>query len=117
MRTCTRGLPVTQSMAAVLLPASGLLLCFLFVNPISKRVRGRLPLFPRASPSPGRKCTQETIWESPLLQIDESYMAEIEDRKLQMKAMPRERGRLCEVTCDLGLSHRKGPSMQRLGKA
>lgn len=38
MRIHTRGLPITQSMAVVLLPASSLLLLFLVSNNTCKRV-------------------------------------------------------------------------------
>lgn len=113
MRTHTGGLPITQSVAERLLPASGLLLCFLFFSNISKSVGCTLSLLSMASPSQGGN---QTISESPLVQIDELYMAEIEDRKLQMKTMPRERGQLCEVTCGLGLKDAKGLVIQTLGK-
>lgn len=68
MRIHTRGLPITQSMVVVLLPASGPLLSLPSSNDICKRVGGTLSLSPlRGLPKPGeeiqtRKLSQEVRW-------------------------------------------------------
>lgn len=85
------GLPITQSMAGVLLPASSSLLFFLFFNNMCKKVGCTLFLPFVASSGPGGKSNQRNISESLLVQMDEPYVVETEGRNIQMKSMPRER--------------------------